>query len=678
MQRVFVTGEQLQRNRQEGCDITNNIIEMEDALQHEHTQTQISHSMRTMVMLDNENLNEPIQNTSFISKDGSLLWSSFTQRAMTGTNNVYSEYTYERDIPLLPTASIFLRRALIHHIHPFTLEAFSNSTVTEIMNKYSTRMSLLPPLPTAPKLDEFGDHVTSDNALFLELVQMYRREQYHLCFAMGIVYLERAIGDIIFASGRYEWRHKTRNIKMNEILGVPILHEVLGPDVIFLLRVVCGPVEGMNLRNRVWHGAFSDGIPAPYASLLLMLIVSITELPDVLKALQPRRILKDLSHFNTLAHVPPIDMDTMIDSSYFIPMDRRAAWKQAISLCREGNHYYCAVLLFPLLEHAMRRLYNYYNEIESDLEPFHCNFDDILQPHMEFGVARNKLFDKLDPSLLFAIHDMLVWREGPGVRDLVSHGAVDPHTIASVMDHVVLFVIQFCKRFDYKSPNHNVLDEYIPRYHPQVGLFREIEETAIVVEQFYTDCVANAQDGQSGDNALLSNDMKDQVITVSKKVGHLLATSFNHHSSFYTHTARSQINHELVPFVIPFSYADKLGNNINAIEIMRYVCRDVITITKVVRDGIAQAEYRLIHDKRKDKAQKNLDKITYNIHSTYQMIVLMMRVVEWCLFNINEPVSPLCQECSKLSESMAATFARNVWPKPILVQRLLEKINSLL
>lgn len=58
-----------------------------------------------------------------------------------------------------------------------------------------------------------------------------------------------------------------RVLKMNEMLQTPILQGMLDENVLFVLKLLCGPLQGINMRNLIWHG-FLDGMFKPIFLIL--------------------------------------------------------------------------------------------------------------------------------------------------------------------------------------------------------------------------------------------------------------------------------------------------------------------------------------------------------------------------------------------------------------------------
>eukprot|EP01087_Luapelamoeba_hula_P021337 TRINITY_DN7430_c0_g1_i1.p1 TRINITY_DN7430_c0_g1~~TRINITY_DN7430_c0_g1_i1.p1 ORF type:complete len:955 (-),score=147.02 TRINITY_DN7430_c0_g1_i1:27-2891(-) len=107
------------------------------------------------------------------------------------------------------------------------------------------------------------------------IIEEYRKNPY-AAFSIMITYVERALGDIV------AWKTNGKErvpMRINDLLAMPVLKSLYGPDAVFLLRALIGPPTGINLRNLCWHGFFdtSDFHPS-YVDFLLVLIASLHDI----------------------------------------------------------------------------------------------------------------------------------------------------------------------------------------------------------------------------------------------------------------------------------------------------------------------------------------------------------------------------------------------------------------
>jgi hypothetical protein len=681
MRAVFTQASVLEKKRKQNEDFTKETILVEEALQNER-QSYLSPLVRRLVFLDDDRLSkEGIENT--VLESGTLNWDVFTKQLMTGEEDDNStEITYTRDVHLFPNASVYLRRAIIHNIVPYVENNIANGTPETIYQTYGHLGYILPQIAPLPSIPDF-EHVTPENALFLLLVHLYRRGMHQVCFSMGTTYLERSIGNLL--TSRFNLKY-SRPIKINEMLIMPQLNEILGPNIIFLLRLIIGPIQGMNLRNLMWHGFFSDDeFYNGYAALLLVLIPSIAALPVVKQSylVESRPLLKG-SNYDCPTTPIPFNVDQLLHATYFIPPTQTKLWKEALSLYEQGEHFYSAVLIFPLLEQAMRRLYAFYNQredkvVSAETETCYVTFEDILSPQLEYGTGRNALFDQLDPEILFALHDLLVWSAGPRIRDKLSHGILNPVGLPkSIMDRTVNVCVELCRRYDYRSERVYVLQAYEPVYHPQTFLFEEISTTSKYLRDFYNEYVQHQRDNIDQTlTALLPKDTKEHVVLLLEQTREYMNTHRSYETPFtLVESEARHINRQVVKHQVPETYADRLGNNISSIEILRKICTGIVTTITTLKEVITKTKEKIEEEKIKGrtKSAKILDKYESNLDSLFLLFLLMMQSVELTFLFIHEPRYELCQNCKLLSDSLPVTILRNQWPKHKVIKKFTDSV----
>ncbi|KAL6074408.1 hypothetical protein QOT17_004135 [Balamuthia mandrillaris] len=113
----------------------------------------------------------------------------------------------------------------------------------------------------------------ADHTFGEKLLKEYHQGSPLVFFCIAVSYLERTLGDLVF------WKSQGRERvprRLNDLLVHPVLLEIFGPDVIYLLRTVIGPPSGINLRNVCWHGFLSTHeFHGAWSSLLLCLVCSL-------------------------------------------------------------------------------------------------------------------------------------------------------------------------------------------------------------------------------------------------------------------------------------------------------------------------------------------------------------------------------------------------------------------
>jgi hypothetical protein len=211
MRQVFTLGKQLQQHRDEYQDVSHEIVILEHVMQ-EMQHTFLSPLVHTILSTNPEDLKRNIatDEREYITESRTLRWSSFTRSQMCSQQS----YPDQPEVEVFLDASVFLRRVLVDHIHPFMLKTLKSEPIDKILALYRENMKILPKLSVPPQqLIHFDDHVVNvDNGLFLELWDLYVEGEFSLCCHIGVTNLERSIGDMV--SGHLNWP-PTKMLKLN-------------------------------------------------------------------------------------------------------------------------------------------------------------------------------------------------------------------------------------------------------------------------------------------------------------------------------------------------------------------------------------------------------------------------------------------------------------------------------
>ncbi|XP_025104495.1 LOW QUALITY PROTEIN: endoplasmic reticulum membrane-associated RNA degradation protein-like [Pomacea canaliculata] len=116
---------------------------------------------------------------------------------------------------------------------------------------------------------------TGNEKMFLDCLIFLKRSQNapcynHLVLLLITAGLERGLGNLYLTKG-------TQCPSMlKDLLATKELKEILGDNVMQILRVLIGPPTSLNLRNLAWHGFLGDSeLPHRYCCFLLLLSSSI-------------------------------------------------------------------------------------------------------------------------------------------------------------------------------------------------------------------------------------------------------------------------------------------------------------------------------------------------------------------------------------------------------------------
>ncbi|EFC39729.1 predicted protein [Naegleria gruberi] len=423
---------------------------------------------------------------------------------------------------------------------------------------------------TYQDLRQFYGEFTCDNFLpksqgpistFNLIMDLYWRKEYFTCFSIGITFLERTLGDLLLLVSKKSKDNPNdlvsiienfRELKINELLMVEEIEEALGKEFVFIFRCFSGPLQGLNLRNVLWHGFLdSENFPRCFASFLILLIISISKREETKQVLENASSKQVRRSFNTMLDIPvnsgnPLRRDfsdyikngehaleesfDLIDESYLIPYRSKRDWKKSIEYYRNGHIFLSFVTLFPHLEHALRRMFAYSNNnferlFSAETDQVYTTFDEIMHPSIDYTEVssnltdggdktstwtfenRNRIFEEIGDSLMLSLFDILFFKDGPRIRDKLSHGVVDPHQILEIENlseqviAIVMCIIFNCSTLNRENQSTNELTNKIlelrnnftfQTYHPQMNFFKEFDTTLEKFKSFVENTVSKA------------------------------------------------------------------------------------------------------------------------------------------------------------------------------------------
>ncbi|XP_031564868.1 endoplasmic reticulum membrane-associated RNA degradation protein-like isoform X2 [Actinia tenebrosa] len=243
--------------------------------------------------------------------------------------------------------------------------------------------------------------------------------------------LERSLGDV-YAS--YTGLKSPSNLK--DLLASEAIRKLLGEDVSLILYAMAGPPESINLRNVLWHGFVSPcEIPPQFVSFLVFTMATISSRFAAIKI--ERRPQIKLTQLDRLCIFPNIEsikcisaiQDYLFTSSLFIAPSMLPIWKKALQCYEEQRYDLVLIVLLPLLEHALRMVFAHANNcpkriLTAESTTLYTTFDEILAPSLPGG-TENQLRTEIGDEFLQMLLDILVYTDGPRLRDRISHGEVD-------------------------------------------------------------------------------------------------------------------------------------------------------------------------------------------------------------------------------------------------------------
>ncbi|KAL5008025.1 hypothetical protein ScPMuIL_013606 [Solemya velum] len=243
--------------------------------------------------------------------------------------------------------------------------------------------------------------------------------------------IERSLGDV-FLKKAAPCPSMLKDLLVTQELG-----EIFGDMAIQVLRLLMGPPISLNLRNVAWHGFPLPGeIPERYAYFLIVLVASLGQI------LEEKGIYSDSIQHREQVSFPVISQQQcqlgtavlevcpdIFGSSELVSHPSLPLWTTAFNFYKQKRYGHCSAILLTQLENGLRRLFCKVNGCPSRLltaeaTTLYTTFDEILDRYVERDVE-NRLVDKLGENMMNMLLDLLVYPEGPRVRDRLSHGEAD-------------------------------------------------------------------------------------------------------------------------------------------------------------------------------------------------------------------------------------------------------------
>ena len=192
---------------------------------------------------------------------------------------------------------------------------------------------------------------------------------------------------------------------------------------------------------------------------------------------------------------PTLSGDTIIAktirySDYYICI---CIFKFMLILFLAFRHGDCIVLLLPQLEHGLRRLFALANNcpervLTAENTVLFTTFDEILSPSINSN-TRNRLHSLTGSNYITMLMDILMYPEGPRLRDRFSHGETyfgpteetDQTELQALASYVLSVCVCFCVLclnkqaklhcMTYISKVHSVSRTYTSVFHP-IALYK--------------------------------------------------------------------------------------------------------------------------------------------------------------------------------------------------------------
>ncbi|XP_013386987.1 endoplasmic reticulum membrane-associated RNA degradation protein [Lingula anatina] len=319
--------------------------------------------------------------------------------------------------------------------------------------------------------------------------------------------LERALGDIFLLKG------KQCPSMLKELLVSEELKNLLGGTAIKLLRILIGPPVSLNLRNVLWHGfAVPDEVPRCYAYFLVNLIPNLGQLlqeRSVEAESIPHRVdvtfpqVEDWDIFPDITIKDCAVLEDLFNTSEFVPTPMLPYWADILESFNSQRYGEAVMVLLPQLEHCLRCLFARVNQcperiLTAESTTLYTTVDEMLAKSLPGG-SENQLRYTLGDQYMDILFDVLIYPEGPRVRDRISHGEASilgisyklANHLLSVCTALCLKVLAEAERSKYLEHPfihdiHVAVEGYVSQCHPISGLRKEIQSLCDKLSEWKT------------------------------------------------------------------------------------------------------------------------------------------------------------------------------------------------
>lgn len=259
----------------------------------------------------------------------------------------------------------------------------------------------------------------------------------------------------------------------------------------FLLQLILGTPNSVNLRNLVWHGfpGYNE-IDSSFCPTLFVLIASFGRILAEKKFAVISKVRSTMDGFIELPLNCYVDDFENILKSELINDSYKDFWMWILNYYSTGDYEAGIVLLLPQMETLLRQIYGEVNQVPitaklnkyyiiMDTIFYEYQIDDAFSPLL-LGKTKlkelkiNKMFEKFPIELLHVYYDIFIC-DGIKLRDKISHGEVDLKLSLNMRMFKVL--LQMTSMTIAVFENEKISLIYESYFHPNSRFRRTFNET---------------------------------------------------------------------------------------------------------------------------------------------------------------------------------------------------------
>lgn len=326
--------------------------------------------------------------------------------------------------------------------------------------------------------------------------------------------------------------------------------------------------------------------------------------------------------------------------------------------------------------------------LSAETDKLHTTYYEILSPTLEDTDNQpNILFKSLDQKILCSLFDILFWKDGPRLRDKLSHGVCDPILLSRELTELsmncALYLVSLNvppKLNDSKFVWNQNIFNYQTFFHPISSLQRSLKNFDSQYIDFYNDLVVECFKNHRSNNHRILKFIweKDLLLKIQKYIEYLKGKNTNNlfiplpfDDSIVKYSERKFIIDER----IPNKFSGRIGNCVSAdISKIRIIEKIILFCGEFINKARKQLKY--VEGQNTEKDENHYSKLMDNMYAFYLIINFNVNIAMYCLES-NDLELKLREQSKNVVESMQNSVFTNVWNKlEKLTMELLQMIED--
>lgn len=312
--------------------------------------------------------------------------------------------------------------------------------------------------------------------------------------------------------------------------------------------------------------------------------------------------------------------------------------------------------------------------LSAENDKLHTTYYEILSPTLEDKENEpNNLFNVLDQKILCALFDILFWKEGPRLRDKISHGVCDPDKISSELTEITFSIALYLvtlyvppKLNDSKFIWNDNISNYESFFHPISSLKRNFIKIDSELNDFYNEILIECfKNHHSNNHRILKNFWeKDLLKKVNQYIDFLKLRKVSNlfEPNLFSDSPKNYVKRFLIiEEKIPSKFSGRIGNCI-APEISKIKLVEKIILLSSQFIHKVKKQVKFLENQTTEKEENHYAKLMDNMYSFYLLMILNLNIGMECLYS-KELEHKIREQSKNIIESMQNSIITNVWNK---------------